>query len=300
MGNLTDIKHHIKSVSDTRQITSAMETISVAKMRKAMSQYDKCKIFFDKVLDTIDAIAAKAVDLGESKRYFVTPNPNANKLYIVIASDKGLAGGYNTNIFKHAWEQIKDIKNVNVFTVGQTTREFFEKKGCMVDVEFVDAAYKPHRLDAKEIADTILNLYNSGQISSIYICYTKLLNSTVMYPETLELLPFSKVDSIKRLKDKNLYKDDISELSFDPNPQTVLEGLIPQYLMWTIYGALIQSYAGEQSSRRFAMSNATKNADEILDNLRLEYNQARQERITNELNEIITGAMGVSKEEQRS
>lgn len=292
MKNLTDIKHRIKSVSDTRQITSAMETISVAKMRKAIIKYDSSRYFFETIKKTINDIICRTGDIPSV--YFKEVKKDARVLYIVIASDKGLAGGYNHNVLKHAWAQIKTKKNCNVFTVGQTAREFFEYKGVSVDVEFSGAAYEPDKKEAATIAETLLKLFLAGETDEIYISYTKIISSTSMMPDTIKLLPFSYSGAVKMRKELSIEAEYIlRDIEYDPSPDEVLEKLVPQYLIWVIYCALIQSSASEHSSRRNAMSNATKNATEILDELKIEYNRARQESITSELSEIITSSMGV-------
>lgn len=298
MRNLTDIKHRIKSVSDTRQITNAMETISVAKMRKAMVRYENSRRFFEATKKTIDDIVCKTGDIPSD--YFSEPKEDAVALYIVVASDKGLAGGFNHNVLKHAWEQIEARKECRVFTVGQTTLEFFRKKGVSVDEEFADAAYDPDIRDAQKIADSVLKLFLSKQVDEIYISYTKMTAGMTMKPDTLKLLPFSHSEAQKLKDSVSLEKEYIlSEIEYDPSPSEVLRRLVPLYLKWIIYGALIQSSASEHCSRRYAMSNATKNASEILEDLNIQYNRARQEAITSELNEIITSSMGVMDENRQ-
>ncbi len=295
MKNLTDIKHRIKSVSDTRKITSAMETISVAKMRKAMVKYENSRFFFEAIQNTINDIICRTGDIPV--RYFKSEQiENPNALYIVIASDKGLAGGFNSNVLRHAWEKIENTPNRSVFTIGQTAREFFEFKGVSVDVEFTDAAYEPDKRQAVQIAQTVVKLFLASEVDEVYISYTKMLSSTSMQPETIKLLPFSYEDAVKVRSSVSSEKEFIlRDIEYEPSPEEVLERLVPQYISWLIYGALVQSSAAEHSSRRNAMSSATGNATEILDELKIEYNRARQESITNEISEIITSSMGIKK-----
>lgn len=292
MKNLTDIKHRIKSVSDTRQITSAMETISVAKMRKAIVKYENSRYFFDSIKKTINDIICRTGDIPSL--YFKETNEDSRAIHIVVASDKGLAGGFNHNILKYAWPQIEKKKHCSVFTIGQTAREFFEYKGVAVDVEFSDAAYEPDKTTAAQIADAIVKLYCGGEADEISISYTKMISSASMVPETIKLLPFSYKEAVNLRKTLSAeYEYILKDIEYDPSPEQVLEKLVPKYITWVIYGALIQSSASEHLSRRNAMSSATKNATEILDELKVEYNRARQESITNELSEIITSSMGV-------
>ena len=275
-----------------------METISVAKMRKAMQRYDNSRHFFEATKKTINDIVCRTGDIPSE--YFSEPKENAKVLHIVVASDKGLAGGFNHNVLKHAWEQIENCKDCKVFTVGYTAQEFFVKKGVTVDEKFSDAAYDPDMRDAKKIADAVLKIYLSKQVDEIYISYTKMSAGMSMKPDTLKLLPFSHNEA-QTLKESISFdeKEALGEIEYDPSPDDVLRRLVPLYLKWIIYGALIQSSASEHCSRRYAMSNATKNASEILDDLQLQYNRARQEAITGELNEIITSSMGVVDENRQ-
>ncbi|MDR2201825.1 MAG: ATP synthase F1 subunit gamma [Clostridiales bacterium] len=294
MKSLIDIKHRIKSVADTRQITYAMETVSIAKMRKAMRRFETGRLFFETIKNAIDDVVLKSGDV--SSVYFgEEKSGDTRDIYIVIASDKGLAGGFNHNVLKFAWGMIEGRKNCNVFTVGQVAREFFEKRGVTVDIEFSGAGYDPGKSDSAAIADAVINLYKAGGVDGIYIVYTKMLSSTSMRPDRIKLLPFSRGEALKRLDALDAQKEYVlSEIEYDPSPDAVLKKLVPQYLRWLIYGALIQSSASEHCSRRNAMSNATKNASEILDELKIEYNEARQESITNELSEIITASGAVN------
>lgn len=291
MKNLTDIKHRIKSVSDTRQITSAMETISVAKMRKAMLLYENNKEYFEIMRLTINDIAIHTK--GIVSRYFEDNKAGGKAIFIVIASDKGLAGGFNHNVLNTAYNKILQYPNSNVFTVGQVANEYFLRKGLTPDIEYMSAAYEPSMKDAIEIANSIKELYSKHMMDEVYIVYTKMITNTNMVPDIIKLLPLSKQDVILKDQPTSMEEDLIHEIEYEPSADEVLESLIPQYLTGVIYGALIQSSASEQSSRRTAMNNATNNATDILDELNIEYNRARQESVTNELAEIITSSMGV-------
>jgi F-type H+-transporting ATPase subunit gamma len=264
-------------------------------MRKAMQRFEIGRMFFETIKNTIDDIVLKSGDIPSV--YFQEPGEGARAIYIVIASDKGLAGGFNHNVLKAAWQRIEQRKNCNVFTVGQVAREFFEKKGVAVDIEFADASLDPGKADAEAIAETVLKLYLMRETDEIHIVYTRMISSASMQPDCIKLLPFSRNEATERFRAMNAEKEyELSEIEYEPSPDEVLERLVPQYLKWVIYGALVQSSASEHSSRRNAMSSATKNATEILDELKIEYNEARQEAITNELSEIITASNAVKAE----
>lgn len=297
MKNLTDIKARMKSVAETRQITGAMETISVAKMRKAMARFESNRAYFDVLKSTIADIAVHSGDVSSK---YLRRNQSGNAVYIVIASDKGLAGGFNHNVLNFAYEAIsKTDKRASVFCVGQMAREFLESRNVPVDVEFTTAAYDPTMRDAREIGRSVRNLYDSRAADEVYVVYTRMLSGANMYPEMIKILPLDREFFQPQGRQTEADEKYFRELAFDPSPEEVMEELIPQYLTGMIYGALIQSAASEHSSRREAMNNATSNADEILEDLGIEYHRARQEAVTNELSEIITAAMGVNHEKNK-
>ncbi len=287
MKNLTDIRARIKSVSETRKITSAMETISVAKMRKAMARFESNRAYFAALRKVIADIAAHTG--ASSNRYLKNNAAEKNTLFVVVASDKGLAGGFNHNVLSLAYDMITKAEKATVACVGLVAHEFFNAKNIPVDIEFTFGSYEPTMRDAREITKTVLNLYDSRLTDEVYIVYTGMENSSVMYPKALRLLPLPADEF-------DGGDDDYSEIEYEPSPQEVFEALIPQYINGTVYGTLIQSAASEHCSRRAAMNNATKNAGEILEELNTDFHRARQESVTNEITEIITAAMGVGNE----
>lgn len=293
MRSLTDIKFRIKSISDTRQITSAMETISIAKMRKAFMKIENNMRYFTRIRSLIRDIVVHSKEVSHR---FMDKRQGNRAVYIVIASDKGLAGGYNHNILNKAWEAMQKKSERYIFTVGQIAREFFEMKHVSIDVEFTHTTHNPSAWDAQCIVDSIIDLYEQNMMDEVYIVYTYSENSSSVVPRLEQLLPLRTEEIIADLEDESHSKGEYyKELVYEPSPEQVLNDLVPQYLTGLIYGALIQSVASEHSSRMLAMSNATKNASEIMDKLSLQYNRARQEKVTNELTEILTAAMNVGK-----
>jgi len=292
MRNLTDIKYRIKGVSETRQITGAMETISVAKHRRAVKRYEANEQFFLKIRSTIKDIITHTKDV--THRY-LSVRPGSRAVFVVIASDKGLAGSYNHNVLNYAWDMLQKYSERYIFTIGQVAREFFERKKAVVDVEFAHAAHEPVVTDAMEIVDNIISLYDQNMMDEVYIVYTEPQNTSTTTPKSIRLLPLTAEKVISGIEAEE-YKDEqyYKELYYEPSAEEVLNELVPQYLVGVVYGALVQASAAEHSSRMLAMSNATRNAGEILDKLHLEYNRARQESITSELLEIITASYGVN------
>lgn len=292
MRNLTDIKYRIKGITDTRQITSAMETISVAKMRKAITRYESNLTYFNKVRSTIKDII---VHTSDTTHKYLRAKKEHRAVFLVIASDKGLAGGYNHNVLNAAYQKMSEFSEKYVFTVGHMASEFFEAKGMTIDVEFVHISLDPTIRDAAHIVDSIISLYEQDLMDEVYVVYTATASSYQHSPEIIKLLPLVKEEVIGDIDvQKELEKEEyFKELKYEPSADEVLSTLVPQYLTGIIYGALVQSVAAEHLARRTAMSNATKNADEILQRLTLEHNRARQETVTKELTEIITSSMGI-------
>lgn len=288
MKNPTDIKARIKSVSETRKITGAMETISIAKMRKAMTRFENNRAYFATLRDVIRDVAAHTN--AEDSRY-LRPGRGKNTLIAVIASDKGLAGGFNHNVLKLAYERITAAAHATVACVGMVAGEFFRIHGIPVAMDFAFGSSDPIVEDAREITDRIVELYDRGDIDEAYLVYTRMESSANMYPETIKLLPLP-ADEFDA--EEELY----TELEYEPSAEEVFDALIPQYLTGTVYGALIQSSAAEHCSRRTAMNNATKNAGDLLEELNIDFHRARQETVTNEISEIITAAMGVGNEKR--
>lgn len=293
MANLIDIKTRMKVVGDTQKITGAMETISVAKMSKAIARYEKNSAYFNRMQTVISDIV---LHTNSSVHPYFRNRKGSRAVYIVVASDKGLAGGFNHNILNFAYDKIKERENVTVLTVGQMTREFFDKRNFNIKGEFCDATFNPTIEDAEEISDAVTVMYDSDQMDEAYIVYTKMAGAGAMSPDIIKLLPLVKEEVCQERLLTLSEEEYLRELFYEPSAEQVLEQLIPQYLTGIIYGCLIQSYAGEHSSRRAAMSNATKNADELLSDLRVKYNRARQEAVTGEITDIITATMGVKNE----
>ncbi|MCL2752212.1 MAG: ATP synthase F1 subunit gamma [Firmicutes bacterium] len=288
MRNLTDIKLRIKSITETRQITGAMETISIAKMRKALLLYESNHKYFAATRSVMCDIVLHS---GHVRHRYMDKRGGESAVYIVIASDKGLAGGYNHNVLNAAWDAISAKKERFIFTLGQVAREFFEKRKIPIDIDFTYTTKDPTIYDVEHIVENIVSLYDQGMMDEVYVIYTSLLNSTTVMPAIIQLLPL-RTESISEAE-QEAYKPDeyYRELRYDPTPDEVLDELVPQYLAGLIYGALVQSVAAEHSCRRLAMSNATKNADEIVEKLTLDYHRARQEVITNEITELVTASV---------
>ncbi len=281
MSDTAEIKHRIKSVSDTHQITKAMELISVSKMRKAIEKQAVNKAYFDSVRYTIKDIMRHSSDI---RHKYLVHRPNNRTAYIVIAGDKGLAGAFNNNVLNLAWQHMQSRPVHYVVTIGQMARAFFESKGQPIDLEFTHAVTNPTLHDARGIMRDILDLYDRNLMDEVVVVYTRMESTVAQKPELVRLLPILESDIPSQGESTFT-----GEILYDPSPKEVLNVLVPQYLVGMIYSVLIHSFASEHAARMMAMSNANKNAEKMLETLNLEYNRSRQSSITTELLDMASG-----------
>ena len=281
MADITEIRHRIKSIQDTHQITKAMELISVAKMRKAVQKQAFSSVYFDSVRYTLKDILRHSSDV---RNKYTVHRPDKRTTYVVIAGDKGLAGAFNNNVLNLAWEHMQRRPVHYVVTIGQMARAFFESRQQSVDLEFTPAVASPTLHDARGITRDILDLYDRNLMDEVYVVFTRMRTTSLHEPTLVKLLPIEEQDIEADVK--NTYT---GEICYDPSPKEVLDVLVPQYLVGTIYSTLIHSAACEHAARMMAMSNANKNAEKMLDTLSLAYNRQRQSAITTELLDLTSG-----------
>ena len=283
MASIADIRHHMRVVSQTRQITRAMHMISTAKMKKGLARYEANLTYLTEVRQTIKDVLTHVE--GRKQGYLRRPKGN-RAAHIIIAADKVLAGGYNSGVLQLAEEHMKAYEESNIFCIGQMAREYLERRGYVIDIEFAHVIQDPTLYHARQIAETVLELYNQNMLDEVYIVYTKRISTMVQKPEVIRLLPVRVED----FDDVEATVDGSEEILYEPSVTRLMELLIPQYLIGVIYSALVQSFASEQCARMNAMDAATRNANEMMDRLGHELNRARQSQITNEIAEIIAGA----------
>ncbi len=284
MANIPDIKRRLKGIKDTRQITKAMELISISKMRKALARFENNLTYFKKIRHTIKDIITHS---GEDATHpYLTRREGKRTAYIVIAADKGLAGGYNKNVCETALKHMQTRSKSFIITVGHMAREFFEKKGYTVDIDFLHAIQNPRLHDARVLAAHILESYDAELMDEVLLVFTRLKSTMSQKPVIIKLLPVELED----LADIELETHYTQEILYDMSPRKVLDMLVPQYIVGLIYTALVQAAASEHCMRMISMTGATKNADAMTEELMLEYNRARQSQITGSMIEIITAA----------
>lgn len=275
-----DIKRKIRSVNSTMQITKAMELVSTAKLKRARKRMDITKPYFDTIQKAVLEVLGSDQTI---KTNYVSNKEVVKTLYIVITSDRGLCGGYNANVIKAALENVKDRENAQFLAVGRRGNDVLTRHDFKIMDSFLYISEKPEHIHASQIAKIATDLYNKGEVDAIQLVYTRFASTISQVATRLQLLPIERPE--------NEEEDDLKEyIVYEPSPEEVLKYIIPKYIESTIYGGLIESAASEQAARRIAMESASDNAEEIIDELVLSYNQARQAAITQEISEIVGGA----------
>ncbi len=291
MQSVSEIRHHIGAVDQTRQITSAMQMVSSARMRKFAGRIPYNTAYFRQLQSTMKDILESARDIDHP---YLRTHRGERRTYIVIAGDKEMAGSYNHNILKLAYEDIAQHPGCYVVTVGMLATQFFRKHGIEPEYEVPGAAQDPSLYNATQLALPVMEFFDLNQTGEIYIYFTLYSGADghpVIRPTRSRLLPI-------RLRDFTDVQntDQLRDVIYNPSPQEVFDQLVPQFVISRIYDAMVQSYASEHYSRMNAMQSATRNADELLKQLHLDLNMARQSQITQEITEI-SGA-GLALEQQ--
>lgn len=275
-----DVKRRIKGIGSIKQITKAMELVSSSKLRKARERLEKSRPYYNTVYENIREVLENA---GNMKHPYLDVRDVKRSLYIVITADRGLAGGFNSNIIRTVEEQIKDKKGeTSLILVGLKGRDYFKRRGYDVRGEFVQMTEDPSFSDAQHIGKIVMEMYENQEIDEVKIVFTEFISTISQQVKMLKLLP--NEDMREGVAGKG------TVMEFEPSPDEVLDYLIPKYIQSVIFGALVESSCSQQGARRTAMEAATDNAEEILDELQLSYNRARQAAITMEISEIVTGA----------
>ena len=290
MAVITEIRTRMQSVQQTLKITNAMYLISSAKVKKARKQLADVEPYFDKLAKTVLDIFRHSPDL---KHRFIEgheiPKEDRKTGFIVVTGDKGLAGAYNHNVLRLAETYLDRKKDPTLFLIGQMGRHYFEKKNIPIDAEFMYTAQDPTLERAKEIADTMVDLYERGALDEVYLVFTHSFSAVRMEPEIIKLLPLDRamLSARRGLSEADQYRDVVR---YEPSPEAVLDVLVPGVLRGYLFAALVESFCSEQNSRMTAMDSASESAREMLKTLSLEFNRARQGAITQEITEIAGGA----------
>ena len=293
MASMRDIKRRKESVQSTGQITKAMKLVSSVKLQKAKVGAEVSKPYFDTMYSTVAGMIAKS---GQMSHPFLQQSKSEKKAVILITSNRGLAGGYNSNVIKLITKDERfTASNTEVFAVGTKGRDGLARHGFQIAKDYSDAINEPLYSDATSIGKEVLSRFARGEIGEIYLAYTIFKNTVVQIPTLMKLLP---IDAGDIAAEKEEVSDDpidkITLMNYEPEPEEALDAIVPKYINSLIFGGLVESYASENGARMQAMDSATNNAEEMISDLSLKYNRARQASITNELIEIIAGAAAIS------
>lgn len=294
MANAREIQGRMKSIKDTMKITNAMYMVSSSKLQKARRDLKNTEPYFNLIQDSLAKILESAPSAGNE---FFDTRPNKTKEnrtagYLVITGDKGLAGAYNHNVIKLTEKTMENEQEDMLFVVGQVGKHYFEQKGVSVDIHFNYTAQNPTMNRARAIAGKISELFLEKKIDEVYVIYTEMVNSMTVEAVCKKILPLSK-DNIE--KQDNLLVSEYSNASFLPNAKTAFNRIVPDYLTGFIYGALVESYCSEHNARMMAMQTATDSAKDMIRELSIQYNRARQAAITQEITEVVGGANAKKK-----
>lgn len=280
--NMKAIKRRIKSVESTMQITKAMELVSSSKLRKAKERSEQAVPFFNLLYQTMSEVASEAVGFHSA---YTELREDGAALLVIMAGDRGLAGGFNLNLFRLADARIRELeqqgREVILMTVGKKASEHYAKTANRILGTFDNVGETITTYTALHMANHIVHLFEQGHLAMVDVFFTNMVSPLSQEPRQMQVIPVPNLERNPGVQ---------SLTDYEPSPEAVFDSLIPQYLAGILYCSVVDTYASEQAARRMAMENATDNAQEMIDDLSLKYNRARQASITQELTEIVSGA----------
>ena len=274
MASMRDIKRRKESIQSTSQITKAMKLVSTVKLQKAKGRAEETQPYFNKMYETVSGMLAKSGTVRYPGKREKNPDEPCKKGVIVISSNRGLAGGYNSNLVKLVTKGDFDRENTIIFPVGRKGLESLVRQGYTCQGDFSEVINNPLFGDAVSIGKTVIGALENGDIDEVYLAYTVFKNTVTQIP--------------------TLNKGAVAQMNYEPEEEETLGYIIPLYVNSLIFGALVEAVASENGARMQAMDSATSNAEEMIDTLGLQYNRARQAAITQELTEIVAGASAIS------
>lgn len=282
MASMRDIKRRIKSVNSTQQITKAMNLVASSKLQKARSRLEDTRPFFRETQKVISDIVNGSKGINHP---FIEEREVNSTAVIVITGDRGLCGGYNVNISKEAFAKVKESKKSSVIAIGGKGKEYFKRRNIDILEAFIGISEAPKYADAQKIGKLALELFTERKVDEVYLAYTEFKSIISHEPKLIKLLP---VD-ISEFKTEKKH-DSLSLTLYEPSEEAVLEYVIPKYVNTVIFGSMVESAVCELGARMTAMDSATDNAEEVIEDLTLLFNRARQGAITQEITEIVSGA----------
>ncbi|PTM56751.1 ATP synthase F1 subunit gamma [Desmospora activa] len=288
MQNMRDIKRQIGSFKNMRQITKAMEMVAAAKLRRSQEAAESSRPYVEKLRDVIASVSGAAEDVSHP---MLVSRPVKKTAYLVITSDRGLAGGFNANLLRQLVrtlnERHQSQDEYGIFIVGRKGRDFLQRRNFPIIAEVTGVPDSPEFSDIKTIASKAVEQYAEETFDELYLVYNEFINPVTQRPVEKRLLPLSDLKEGESSTGNSFYE-------YEPSAEEVLSVLLPRYAETLVYSALLESKASEFGARMSAMSNATDNANDLIDSLTLQYNRARQASITQELSEIVAGANALS------
>ena len=296
MASAKEIQDRMRSIKDTLKITNAMYMISSSKLKKSKKMLADTEPYFYTLQSEMSRILRHLPDMNSI--YFKTnaeiPERKRKAGYIVITADKGLAGSYNHNILELAEEELEKRDDYKLFVLGELGRHYFEQKGINIDKQFHFVVQDPSLSRARRIAEDLLKLYHENQLDELYIIYTTMVNAMQEEAQVAQLLPLKKTD----FKIPVPIDIPLEGLALKPSAEEVMDHIVPNYVVGFVYGALVEAFSCEQNARMMAMEGATNSAKQMLKELDIEYNRARQAAITQEITEVIAGAKSQKKKKK--
>ena len=282
MASMRDIKRRKSSIQSTQQITKAMKLVSTVKLQKARGRAEQTDPYFNYTYKTVSSMLARSDGIDHP---YLKPGTSGKKGIVVITSNRGLAGGYNSNIVRLITDSEFKKDELEIYAVGGKGLEALERRGYHVVVDASDIIENPTYPDASALCKRVLEDFTEGKIGEIYLAYTHFKNTVSQEAKLMKMLPVE----IEPEEEKGA----AVLMNYEPNEEEALEEIIPKYVTSLFYGALVEAVASENGARMQAMDSATSNAEEMIEDLSLKYNRARQGSITQELTEIIAGANAI-------
>ena len=282
MASMRDIKRRKNSVTSTQQITKAMKLVSTVKLQKARTRAESTNPYTDQMFKTVSSMMAKS---GNINHPYLKAGESKRKAVIVITSNRGLAGGYNSNVVKLITGGEFNKEELDIYALGSKGADLLSRRGYRIVENRSNIMEGPTFSDANDLCRVVLDSFVKGEVGEIYVAYTHFKNTVTHVPTLRKLLPVEAGEVVA--EDTNVL------MNYEPNTEEALDMIIPKYITSLFYGALVEAVASENGARMQAMDSATSNADEIISDLTLKYNRARQGAITQELTEIIAGANAI-------
>ena len=279
MASMREIKRRRGSIQSTQQITKAMKLVATVKLQKARNRAEHSKYYFEYMYRTMNELLS---NVEATEHPYLKKQTGEKTGIVVVTSNRGLAGGYNANIARMIRAEFPKVEETCLYTVGRKGEEMLGRKGYELSADYSDVIEEPKYEDARQICERLLEDYSSGKIGEIYVAYTEFVNTVTQVPKLMKLLPIEP----KKAEEGKAF----CAMNFEPSEEEVIGQLVPKYMTSILYGAFVEAVASENGARMQAMEAATNNAQEIISDLELKYNRARQGAITQELTEIIAGA----------